>query len=653
MSDPRAKTDFAREYFEKACNDLLQASGASGLLLGLPEPVQSVCCPGVTASLAALSAIMPAGAAGEGWRLPAGLSGFAAGQAPESAAADWLAAPLPVAEAPAGLAVFVFRPGGLAAAGLPAAVEKLTAGLRTLTGAISLSFQLAEASALQCLFEKISVGLELQPTLQAAAETVCRQFGASAAAIMLAEPSESLLLAAAAGDPSYLPDPPSLAYGSGFAGRVALRRQRIYLADTEPLAGLAGSNPAARSLLGEPLVTENTLLGTLTLVSEQTDAFGSNAPQLVSSLAASLAAFIHKDRLHSSAQQRSRELQALVELGRVLAQESNLETICKAAYDAVRSQMACEAFLIALSDAHSEATLATYMIDRDARFSAKRGNRNSGLSGYVITSGKKLRIMDLENESLEFTYAHYGTSRSVRSVAAAPLVFRQAVIGMLATQSYQPGAFSEQNLEMLAIIADFVAGAVHNASREGSAVARHPAAQPTKQSGKPQVISIRLHRQATDFLASIQAALQRMQPMADYHGLALEFDGPQTLPLLAVDPYQISQALDNILSLALKFAHPDSQIRVKLQTNSEWVTVSVLSQSDPVPLEAQIEQSQPVFSSETTLQQPDLGSELATARRIIQAHGGQVWVANASQSGICIHFTLPAGQSAPELDKNP
>ena len=86
----------------------------------------------------------------------------------------------------------------------------------------------------------------------------------------------------------------------------------------------------------------------------------------------------------------------------------------------------------------------------------------SGLTGYVVTTGKSLNIQDLHTdpvppvENLEF-------GETVRAWMGVPLRVHETVIGAISIQSFVPNAFDHEHLRILEMLANQVAISLENA----------------------------------------------------------------------------------------------------------------------------------------------------------------------------------------------
>ena len=114
-----------------------------------------------------------------------------------------------------------------------------------------------------------------------------------------------------------------------------------------------------------------------------------------------------------------------------------------------------------------------------------------------------------------------------------------------------------------------------------------------------------------------------------------------TLPIIEADPFQITQVFQNLLSNALKFRGEEPLlVRISASRGArEWI-FSVRDNGigiDPADAET-------IFGMFTRLRPeiPGSGIGLALCRRIVERHGGRIWVDSAPGRGSAFCFTLPA-----------
>jgi signal transduction histidine kinase len=112
------------------------------------------------------------------------------------------------------------------------------------------------------------------------------------------------------------------------------------------------------------------------------------------------------------------------------------------------------------------------------------------------------------------------------------------------------------------------------------------------------------------------------------------------LPDVDADPRQLRRVFQNLVSNALRFRRGDSVlVEVSAMRDArEWV-VSVRDDGVGVPPE-HTRQIFGMFARFDTRAE-GLGLGLAVCRRIVEAHGGRIWVEPADGGGALFRFTLP------------
>ncbi|HEU0298397.1 MAG TPA: ATP-binding protein, partial [Longimicrobium sp.] len=119
------------------------------------------------------------------------------------------------------------------------------------------------------------------------------------------------------------------------------------------------------------------------------------------------------------------------------------------------------------------------------------------------------------------------------------------------------------------------------------------------------------------------------------------------LPTVAADPVQMGQVLQNLVGPALKF-RGDVPPRVHVgarRAGGEWV-ISVRDNGVGIAPEY----AQRIFvifqRLHTRAEYEGTGIGLAICKKIVERHGGRIWVQSTPGEGSTFHFTLPAGDES-------
>jgi signal transduction histidine kinase len=115
------------------------------------------------------------------------------------------------------------------------------------------------------------------------------------------------------------------------------------------------------------------------------------------------------------------------------------------------------------------------------------------------------------------------------------------------------------------------------------------------------------------------------------------------LPTISGDHVQIVQLFQNLISNAIKYRRPDTPPRIRVsaeQENGNWV-FSVSDNGVGVPKEY-TDRVFDLFRRLHGSKIPGTGIGLAICKRIVEKHGGRIWVETGSTGGTTFCFTIPS-----------
>jgi signal transduction histidine kinase len=300
----------------------------------------------------------------------------------------------------------------------------------------------------------------------------------------------------------------------------------------------------------------------------------------------------------------------------------------------------------------------------------------------------------------------------VRALLAVPLLHQDEVIGALVVRRKRVGAFAHGTVTLLQSFAAQSAVAIQNArlfreielkSREVEAASRHKSEFLANMShelrtplnavlGYAELIQDGIYGEVS---AKMQGVLERIQQngrhllglindvldlskieagqltlspvdysmrelvldvvsateaLAADKKLALEVDVPADLPPGRGDERRLTQVLMNLVGNAIKFTDAGSvSVRAKVDDGSFVVAVTDTGVGiAPEDQKRIFEEFQQVDSS-STRKKGGTGLGLAIARRIVELHGGRIWVESTPGRGSTFAFTLPLSATQQEV----
>jgi signal transduction histidine kinase len=155
--------------------------------------------------------------------------------------------------------------------------------------------------------------------------------------------------------------------------------------------------------------------------------------------------------------------------------------------------------------------------------------------------------------------------------------------------------------------------------------------------------------QPVDCAQLLEQALENLEPAIAESGATVT-SGP--LPQLSADPVQVRQLLQNLIGNALKYrGEPLPRIHISAQPADDGWQFSVCDNGIGIaPRET--ERVFDLFYRLNHNASSGSGIGLAFCKRIVQHHGGRIWVDSEPGRGSVFHFTIPTNSGAESLESS-
>lgn len=127
---------------------------------------------------------------------------------------------------------------------------------------------------------------------------------------------------------------------------------------------------------------------------------------------------------------------------------------------------------------------------------------------------------------------------------------------------------------------------------------------------------------------------------------------PETIDIYC-DRIKMEQILSNLITNAIKFSNPGTNIEISLGKTDTEILIAVKDQGVGIP-SGEIEKIFTPFaksSNKTTAGEPSTGLGLAIVNKVVQAHKGKIWVESEMGKGSTFYVSFPLMQNT-ELGDN-
>lgn len=140
----------------------------------------------------------------------------------------------------------------------------------------------------------------------------------------------------------------------------------------------------------------------------------------------------------------------------------------------------------------------------------------------------------------------------------------------------------------------------------------------------------------------IRDAVQRLAGQAEAARVSVSFTPMEGAPAVVAAPDEILQVLINLLDNAIKFSRKDGRITLSLAQKDRHLIFNVSDTGPGIPPEKQRLIFKKYYRAREVRNHADgVGLGLNIARRIVQAHGGAIFVNNNRDRGCTFSFSLP------------
>jgi PAS domain S-box-containing protein len=153
---------------------------------------------------------------------------------------------------------------------------------------------------------------------------------------------------------------------------------------------------------------------------------------------------------------------------------------------------------------------------------------------------------------------------------------------------------------------------------------------------------LELSREPIDLLQLLREAAETMTPLARSKGLFLRVSLPPSLPPVRADVSRVQQVVMNLLSNAVKFTPKGGIVKLIASVRNNFAIVEVQDTGLGMSKDEQARVFEPYQrTSSDKGRLSGLGLGLALCKRLVELHGGQIWVKSRLRGGSIFGFSLP------------
>jgi PAS domain S-box-containing protein len=159
-----------------------------------------------------------------------------------------------------------------------------------------------------------------------------------------------------------------------------------------------------------------------------------------------------------------------------------------------------------------------------------------------------------------------------------------------------------------------------------------------------QTGKLKLEFQATSLDKELIELFEAYQPKSTQSGVKLELHNETIRPVIQADPNRLRRALANILDNAFKFSKRGGSIEILPEVTPQEIRISIKDQGPGISAEDLPHIFEAFYRGREASGKEGTGLGLASARSIVEAHGGRVKAESVPGKGSLFTVILPKSE---------
>jgi signal transduction histidine kinase len=166
------------------------------------------------------------------------------------------------------------------------------------------------------------------------------------------------------------------------------------------------------------------------------------------------------------------------------------------------------------------------------------------------------------------------------------------------------------------------------------------------EASKIEVAQLELRKSELDLAKLVPEVIERHSGEAK-HRIKMQLDSG--VPTISADPGRVEQILGNLMSNALKYSYPNTDILVRSELAQDEVVLSVVNQGaglESDELRNLFQRFRRANNATTSGDPSGLGLGLYIVKGLVEAHRGRVWAESSPGESTRFCFSLPLSAKA-------
>jgi signal transduction histidine kinase len=154
-----------------------------------------------------------------------------------------------------------------------------------------------------------------------------------------------------------------------------------------------------------------------------------------------------------------------------------------------------------------------------------------------------------------------------------------------------------------------------------------------------------LNRKPCDYSVLMEEVISYNEFLAAKKKVDINLIRENRIPDVILDKEKISQVLNNIIGNAIKYTYSDTAITVSIRNDGKNVLTNIVDQGPGLTEEDARNIFKEFYKGSAKMtgqsEHESTGLGLAIAKKIVEGHGGRIWIQNTAGNGASFYFSIP------------
>ncbi|MFH1360645.1 MAG: GAF domain-containing protein [Candidatus Omnitrophota bacterium] len=216
------------------------------------------------------------------------------------------------------------------------------------------------------------------------------------------------------------------------------------------------------AFLSVPIIYKGKAIGVINVQHKKEHSYAQSTVNLIDTIGKLIGGMIENARLYDHTKQKALQFDSLIKVSKTITSEKYLDEILNLIVVVTAEMLDSKICSIMLLDEKKKELVmkATQSLSED--YKKKPNIRvDQSLNGEVIKTGKALSVFNVQKEE-KYAYRDLAVKEDLTSMLSIPMIVKEKMIGVISIYTKTPHQFSEEEIDVLQMVANQAAVAVEN-----------------------------------------------------------------------------------------------------------------------------------------------------------------------------------------------